>query len=270
MTIPTEAQPPVVAPAELVAAIRSARRIVVLTGAGMSAESGIPTFRDALFGLWARFDPQQLATEAGFKRDPALVWGWYEARRRGVMRTQPNAGHHALRDLAGCTWLEDLTIVTQNVDDLHERAGSTKVIRLHGSLFAPRCLACGRAPEVSASDDAQELDTVALEQAIPPPRCQYCGGAIRPGVVWFDEPLPTQEWSRAVKRVEQADLLLVVGTSGRVYPAASLPEITEGKGRPVWVIDPDAGLGTRRRAQWRSTAAAALPALVLACADATR
>lgn len=268
MNMPTDAQPPALVPAELVAAIRSARRIVVLTGAGMSAESGIPTFRDALAGLWARFDPEQLATEAGFKRDPALVWGWYEARRRGVMRTQPNPGHHALRDLARCGWLEDLTIVTQNVDDLHERAGSTNVIRLHGSLFAPRCLACGSAPAATAPEEPQDMDADALDQSVPPPRCPKCGGPIRPGVVWFDEQLPTREWSQAVKRVEQADLLLIVGTSGRVYPAASLPEITEGKGRPVWVVDPDPGLATRSREQWRSTAAAALPALVLACAAA--
>lgn len=258
--------PPVVVPPELTAAVRSAPRIAILSGAGMSAESGIPTFRDALTGLWAKFNPQDLATNAGFKRDPALVWGWYEARRRGVQRAFPNAGHVALRDLAALSWVEDLTVITQNVDDLHERAGSKNVIHLHGSLFAPRCIACGRPPgqdELGGTATSFEDD----DQPVPPPRCQRCNGMIRPGVVWFHEELPTREWSQANKRVHAADLLLVVGTSGQVQPAASLPEIAEQNGCPVWIIDPDASLGVGRRRHWCSTAAVALPALVAVCAD---
>lgn len=266
MTKPTDDPTPSDIPPDLVASVRASRRIVVLTGAGMSADSGIPTFRDALSGLWSRFDPETLATRDGFKRDPALVWGWYESRRRGVLRTTPNAGHVALRDLAALDWVEDLTIVTQNVDDLHERAGSGQVVHLHGSLFAPRCLACGRAPEQGEPDAADAGPADDCDRSVPPPHCQHCGGLIRPGVVWFGEEMPTREWAQAVRRVQDADLLLVVGTSGRVYPAASLPEIAEQNDCPVWIIDPDEGLASGRRNVWRSTAASALPGLVADCA----
>jgi NAD-dependent deacetylase len=307
-------------PPALVESIRAARHIAVLTGAGMSAESGIPTFRDALTGLWSRIDPETLATRAGFERDPPLVWGWYEARRRGVMRSLPNAGHLALRELAALPGVRDVSIVTQNVDDLHERAGSASVIHLHGSLFAPRCLRCGKPASLAGSDsdaadlggsavafdpqapthavraeaplpdvaDAPDADNAAgvagvagvadaadvanvapvanvADGAVPPPRCPHCGGPIRPGVVWFGEDLPAQAWAQAVACVEAADLLLVVGTSGRVYPAASLPDIAERRGQAVWVIDPDEALAAGRRSVWRSTAALALPALVSAC-----
>ncbi|MDM0108481.1 NAD-dependent deacylase [Variovorax sp. J22R24] len=253
-------------PVDLVADIRAARRIVVLTGAGMSAESGIATFRDALTGLWSRFDPQTLATREGFKRDPALVWGWYEARRRGVLNATPNAGHLALRDLAAMDGVADLAIVTQNVDNLHERAGSQQVIHLHGSLFAPRCLACAHAYAYAETDGAGQTSPGEPDRPVQPPRCTHCGGPIRPGVVWFGEELPTREWAQAVDRVREADLLLVVGTSGQVYPAASLPAIVEQNGRPVWIIDPDEGLAKGTREFWNSTAAAGLPALVAACA----
>ena len=251
-------------PPELIEGVRAARRIVVLTGAGMSAESGIPTFRDALTGLWSKFDPQTLATPEGFKRDPALVWGWYEARRRGVMRAVPNAGHLALHDLSTLHGIDDLTIVTQNVDDLHERAGSRQVIHLHGSLFAPRCLACGR-PTEHVEQHAAGLEDDGSDRAIPPPRCQHCNGLVRPGVVWFGEDLPQQEWRQALERVREADLLLVVGTSGKVYPASRLPQIAENNGAPVWVINPDPDLDVGAWAVWNATAATALPALVVAC-----
>lgn len=261
------------APAALVERVRAARRIVVLTGAGMSAESGIPTFRDALTGLWARFDPEALATRSGFERDPPLVWGWYAARCRGVLQAQPNAGHLALRDLAALDGVDDLAIVTQNVDDLHERAGSDRVIHLHGSLFAPRCLDCAAPapPAVAADANAADLPADHAQQGrVPPPRCLQCGGPVRPGVVWFGEELPTQAWSQAVTCVQAADLLLVVGTSGRVYPAAGLPDIAERRGCSVWVIDPDEGLAAGSRSVWQSTAAVALPTLVAACRRAPR
>lgn len=252
-------------PADLISDISAARRLVVLTGAGMSAESGIATFRDALTGLWSRFDPQTLATREGFRRDPALVWSWYEARRRGVLNSAPNAGHLALRDLAAMDGVTDLAIVTQNVDNLHERAGSQQVIHLHGSLFAPRCLACARAYTEAEAETVELTMAAEPDRPIQPPKCTSCGGLIRPGVVWFGEELPTREWAQAVDRVRDADLLLVIGTSGRVYPAASLPEIVEQNGRPVWIIDPDEGLAKGSREFWNSTAAAGLPALVAAC-----
>lgn len=249
-------------PNGLIAAVRAARRIVVLTGAGMSAESGIPTFRDALTGLWSTFDPRELATRVGFKRDPALVWGWYESRRRAVLRTTPNAGHVALRDLTALPWVDDLTIVTQNVDDLHERAGSAGVIHLHGSLFAPRCLTCGR-PYVGTGDtDTDNLMAPIADQPVPPPSCTHCQGLIRPGVVWFSEELPAREWRQALDRLGAADLLLVVGTSGQVYPVASLPNMARQAGCAVWVINPDHSPLAEDGKLWKATAATALPGLV--------
>jgi NAD-dependent deacetylase len=183
-----------------------------------------------------------------------------------VLNATPNAGHFALRELATLDGVTDLAIVTQNVDNLHERAGSQQVIHLHGSLFAPRCLACARA---YAKAEANSVDPTTFgepDRPLQPPSCIHCGGLIRPGVVWFGEGLPTREWAQAVDRVREADLLLVVGTSGRVYPAASLPEIVEQNGRPVWIIDPDVGLAKGTGEFWNSTAAAGLPALVAACA----
>ncbi len=250
-------------PMELIQLIRASRRVVVLTGAGMSAESGIPTFRDALTGLWSRFDPEELATEAGFRRNPALVWRWYESRRRAVLQASPNAGHVALCSLGELSWIEDLTIVTQNVDNLHERAGSTEVIHLHGSLFAPRCISCGTPAGETEPDASHELEDIG--QPSPLVHCMSCDGWIRPGVVWFGEDLPDREWDEALERTNSADLMLVIGTSGRVYPAASLPDMAVEKGCPVWVIDPDKDLAPGERNVWCTTAALALPCLVSAC-----
>ncbi|MDI3380075.1 NAD-dependent deacylase [Xenophilus aerolatus] len=248
-------------PAELQACASVARRIVVLTGAGMSSESGIPTFRDKVSGLWAHFRPEDLATPEAFARQPAVVWAWYEARRRQVARAQPNAGHHALHELAALPQLEALVIVTQNVDDLHERAGSAEVVHLHGSLFAPRCFDCGHPHTLPADDDARAPELASL----PPPRCIRCGGPVRPGVVWFGEALPEAPWRAALARVAVADLVLVVGTSGLVYPAAGLPATARQQGARVAVINPDA----QAQAEpgdivWRTTAARGLPALVAA------
>ena len=160
-------------------------RLAVLTGAGMSAESGVPTFRDALTGLWARFDPEELATPAAFRRDPALVWGWYRWRAAQVRRVAAHAGHAALAALERCAHVD---VVTQNVDDLHERAGSTRVTHLHGHLLRSRCANCSRhttpdpmlAPYDGPDDGRRE----------PPPSYTACGGALRPDVVWFGEALP--------------------------------------------------------------------------------
>jgi NAD-dependent deacetylase len=180
----------------------------VLTGAGISAESGVPTFRDALTGLWERFDPEELATEEAYRRQPALVWQWYQHRRELVAAARPNPAHHALAVLAR---LKPMTLVTQNIDGLHQKAGSEQVVELHGNLFANKWLdGCGR------------CDTV---PPIPgdPPRCAICGAMMRPGVVWFGEDLPRVARFRADHAAESCDLCLVVGTSGLVYPAAALP-----------------------------------------------
>jgi len=216
--------------AQAVETLRSAKRVVVFTGAGVSAESGIPTFRDQLTGLWAQFDLAQLATEAAFRNDPALVWGWYEWRRQLVAKVQPNAAHLAIAALA--RHVPQLLLVTQNVDDLHERAGSHGVIHLHGSLRAPRCFACTR-PYTQPLNDQPEPSAGAIE----PPRCLRCNGKIRPGVVWFGEALPQQPLKTAFQAAQDADLLLSLGTSGVVQPAAQIPEIARRHGARVLHIN---------------------------------
>jgi NAD-dependent deacetylase len=238
---------------------RDAERVAVLTGAGMSAESGIPTFRGAHNSLWQHFDPMQLATAEAFLADPALVWGWYAWRMGRVRAASPNAGHRALAALAAT---RHIALVTQNVDDLHERAGSPDVVHLHGDLFAHRCFDCARpAPDLPLPDP----ETPRLR--IEPPRCAHCGGRIRPGVVWFGEALPESAWSRALATVEHADLLLVVGTSGLVHPAAGLPAQAKRHGAVVVEINPEATpISALADIVWRATAALALPALAAALA----
>ena len=205
--------------------IAGAERLVVFTGAGMSAESGVPTFRDALTGLWARYDAGELATLEAFERDPALVWGWYEWRRELVERVRPNAGHEAVARL-------DCTVITQNVDDLHERAGSKNPIHLHGSLFAPRCSGCGRPADGTAVGGAGG------EGPRTPPTCGFCQSLVRPGVVWFGETLPVAALEAAVEAAANADVLITVGTSGVVYPAAEIPQVTAKMGGAVIQVNP--------------------------------
>lgn len=187
-------------------AVRKARSIVVLTGAGVSAESGIPTFRSN-GGYWQTHRFEDLATPEGFARDPKMVWTWYQERRRGIAAAKPNAGHDALVELEKRA--SRFALITQNVDGLHERAGSKNVIRLHGSIWAVRCLKC-RVEQMNH----QELNHL-------PPTCE-CGGMLRPGVVWFGEQLPEGAIERAVEEVKLADIVIVAGTSAQVYPAASL------------------------------------------------
>jgi NAD-dependent deacetylase len=205
--------------ASLVDSLRAAEHVVVLTGAGVSAESGVPTFRDKQTGLWERFDPMQLATPSAFEHDPSLVWGWYEWRRAAVLRAKPNAAHRAIAAMAAA--VPRLTLITQNVDDLHERAGSAPVLHLHGQLARPYCAACRR-PYVFA----EGVPAVAPEgQRIDPPRCASCGGPVRPGVVWFGEELPRSEWRAAVDAASRCDAFFCVGTSSLVQPAASLTDM---------------------------------------------
>jgi len=244
--------------ATIAALLADAAKIVVMTGAGMSAESGIPTFRGTRSGLWARFDPEQLATAGAFRKDEALVWGWYRWRTAMVEQAQPHAGHAAIVELAALR--AGLVVVTQNVDDLHERAGSGDVVHLHGSLFAPRCIACGmphpheRLPASTALDPAIR---------VVPPRCTHCGGSIRPGVVWFGESLPAPAWQRAEQVLQECEALLVVGTSGVVQPAASLPSLAKRRGKPVIEINPEAGgITPMADVSWRTTAADGLPQVV--------
>jgi len=197
------------------------RNIVVFTGAGVSAESGVGTFRDALTGLWSQFDPQQLASQEGFSANPGLVWRWYMERLMTVENARPNRGHEALAAMAQFT--PKFTVVTQNVDDLHERAGNHRVLHLHGHIGRFHCNGCG-APYTLRADD---------REAPMPPCCTFCADYIRPSVVWFGEMLPEQEMFEAWGETEHCDVLLIVGTSGVVYPAAQLPALAQRRGAHV-------------------------------------
>jgi NAD-dependent deacetylase len=200
--------------------IRCAKSIAALTGAGISAESGIPTFRGT-GGLWRNFRPEELATPQAFARDPSLVWDWYQWRRELIAKAEPNAGHRALVQLEEQT--RSFTLITQNVDGLHERAGSRNVVRLHGSIWAERCTLCAWH---AFSNDCSRT-------------CGACGGLTRPGVVWFGEGLDPDVWDNAEKAVRSAGVLLVIGTSAVVYPAASLVPLARQFGAKVVEVNPD-------------------------------
>ncbi|GHO83139.1 SIR2 family NAD-dependent protein deacylase [Dictyobacter formicarum] len=206
-------------------ALREARHVVVLTGAGISAESGVPTFRDVMTGLWAKYNPQKLATPQAFERDPKLVWEWYAWRRELVSKVEPNAGHRALVDLA--QRVPRLTLITQNVDGLHQRAGSQDVIELHGNIQRVKC-----AKEGTVIERWEETGEV-------PPRCPNCGGWLRPDVVWFGEVLPVQAFNDAALAALDSNVFLSVGTSGLVEPAASLPLIAVRRGARVVLVNPE-------------------------------
>jgi NAD-dependent deacetylase len=192
------------------AALRTARHVCVLTGAGMSAESGVPTFRDAQTGLWAQFRPEDLATPDAFERDPKRVWEWYEWRRELVRKAEPNAGHRALVELA--RRVPQFTLVTQNVDGLHQRAGSVGVIEYHGNVLRDRCAAEGVGRERS------------LHSVSGLPECAICGALLRPDVVWFGEAIPRHALQRADAVATDCDCFLSIGTAAMVYPAAGLAE----------------------------------------------
>lgn len=205
--------------------LREARHIAVLTGAGISAESGVPTFRDAQTGYWAQFRAEDMATEEGYRAHPARVWGWYQHRRQMLAGVQPNAGHQALAEFA-LRHPERLTLITQNVDGLHQRAGSHDVLCLHGDLMEDRFL---ERPRPCCHPDTLEAGA--------PPHCPRCGNMLRPGVVWFGEPLPLAVFDAAQLAARTCDLMLVVGTAGAVYPAAGLAHSARSAGERVVVIN---------------------------------
>lgn len=199
-----------------------ARRVVLSTGAGMSAESGVPTFRDAS-GMWARFNPEELATPMAFARDPHKVWDWYRARRAALAKCNPHDGHRILAN-----WerrFPEFDVITQNVDGLHHRAGSTRVLELHGRLDVARCVACPR-------------QIAGLEDLGPAPKCPDCDHWLRPGVVWFHESLPAEALEAAELAAAQCDVYVSVGTSSVVYPAAGLLETAYAAGASVIEINP--------------------------------
>lgn len=208
-------------------ALRKAKKIVFFTGAGISADSRIPTYREKLSGIWAGYDPRDLETAKAFRDNPALVWGWYLWRRLRVAQAEPNAAHLAIPRMVNSQ--RQVSVITQNIDDLHERAGSLNVVHLHGSLAMPKCFACHR-PAVVPPDQSAVPDEGAL---VEPPRCQRCNGKMRPAVVWYGENLPPQAWKAAVLLVKDCDLLISVGTSGIVMPAAGLPDLALASGASV-------------------------------------
>lgn len=221
----------------------------------MSAESGIPTFRDAQSGLWTRVRPEDLATPQAWDADPPRVWAWYAWRAVAALRCRPHAGHHAL-----AAWEEGVSmqVITQNVDNLHERGGSSEVTHLHGSLFAHKCDTCGAryAGELALPDEPVER--------LDPPNCPRCGlGQIRPDIVWFGEALDDALFGVSLEAVRDADLVLVVGTSGIVFPAAGLPSVARSHGVPVIEINPHrSDLSDEVDFWWQVSAAQGLPALV--------
>ena len=212
-------------PGALLDALRDARHVCVLTGAGVSAESGVPTFRDAQEGLWARYRPEDLATPEAFLDDPALVWRWYRWRRDIVANVEPNPGHTALARLARL--VPQLTLVTQNVDGLHQAAGSTDVIEYHGTFAWQRCMDCGKKYE------NRDVDVSKI-----PPRCD-CGGILRPDAVFFGEMIPAEAMWRSRQAATDCDLMLVVGTSAVVQPAAMIPVIAKENGAKIVEINPE-------------------------------
>lgn len=215
-------------PIELVVRMRQATRLVALTGAGVSAESGIPTFRQAQTGLWAQYRAEDLATPQAFRSNPKMVWEWYTWRRELIEKALPNPGHFALARLEMV--LDDFTLVTQNVDGLHQRAGSGRrgrLIELHGNIMRNKCF-----------DQGHKVDTW-QETGDTPPRCPICGGLVRPDVVWFGESLPYQALQNAWTAAENCEVFLSVGTSGLVEPAASLPYLAMRSGAMVVEINPD-------------------------------
>ena len=236
-------------PPQLVEELRGARSVVALTGSGISAESGVPTFRDAQTGLWAQYDPQQLATPEAFMRDPDLVWQWYEWRRKLVGDAGPNPGHYALAELE--QKFPNFMLATQNVDGLHRRAGSENVLELHGNVLRTIC-----------SVERVEVEPRGDET---PPVCPGCGAPLRPDVVWFGEMLPEGGMQAAADASRNCDVFLSVGTSSLVYPAASLPYEALSAGAIVVEVNLE-GTPLTPRADYSLSGGAGdvLPALVAA------
>jgi NAD-dependent deacetylase len=199
--------------------------MVAFTGAGISAESHVPTFRGA-DGLWRNYSPERLATAEAFTQDPHLVWEWYDWLRSLIHAAQPNSGHLALTELQQRA-PRRFTLVTQNMDGLHERAGSQDVVKLHGDIWLLRCTQCGR------EDRNEQVPMDSL-----PPLCG-CGGILRPGIVWFGEMLPPDQWERATDAAQRADVFLAIGTSALVYPAAGLVQVARQSGARVVIVNPD-------------------------------
>ena len=210
-------------PADLISLLRGTARLAALTGAGISQESGLRTFRDAQTGLWAQYKPEDLASPEAFRRDPKLIWDWYAWRREAVKGVRPNAGHYALVDIEAC--LPEFSLITQNVDGLHRMAGSRNVLELHGNIQRVRCADCYTFTE-TWGDDTESV-----------PQCSVCGGLLRPDVVWFGEALPRDQLEAAVEAARTCEVFFSIGTSGVVQPAASLAHAARNRGAVVVEIN---------------------------------
>jgi len=245
-------------PDGLVELLRNARKILVLTGAGMSAESGVPTFRDAQSGLWSKYRPEELATPQAFRDHPRTVWDWYAERRENIGRVRPHAGHIALADMETC--FDELLVATQNVDGLHQQAGSTSVIELHGNIMRSICSRTGRPIEDS---------WIASNPGRPPRSPHHPQGFARPAVVWFGELLPAGAMERATAAALQCDACFSIGTSSLVQPAASLPFVALRAGAAVIEVNPSpTALSDLADFSLQATAATALTAISAALAHA--
>ncbi|MBX3043427.1 MAG: NAD-dependent deacylase [Candidatus Kapabacteria bacterium] len=212
-------------PHGIIESLLNAKKVVVFTGAGISAESGIKTFRDP-DGLWAKFNPSELASVDGFMSNPNLVWDWYQHRRDIIFSCEPNPGHYAIAEMQKL--FPKFSLVTQNVDRLHQRAGAKDVIELHGNILENYCLSCKTPYDESVTAEDTEA-----------PKCKSCGGLVRPAVVWFGETLPYDALMRAEEVSRKADVFFTAGTSGEVYPAANLPIIASQSGSVVVEINPN-------------------------------
>ena len=207
----------------LIAKLQRADSVTVFTGAGISAESGVPTFRGA-DGIWKKFRPEELANFDAFIRNPELVWEWYKHRKQIVASIQPNPGHAALAEME--QRFREFAIITQNIDNLHRRAGSRNIYELHGNIERNYCIGCGKT--------FTDKEIMRMNKA---PRCTSCGDLVRPDVVWFGELLPVDQWEKSVSAAERADIFFSIGTSAVVYPAASLPLMAKGAGAFVVEIN---------------------------------
>lgn len=244
-------------PHALIQRLTAARSVTVLTGAGVSAESGVPTFRDAQTGLWAKYQPEDLATPTAFRRNPRLVWEWYAWRRKLVADAKPNPAHFALVELE--QHVPQFHLVRQNVDGLHQWAGSKNVIELHGNITRTKCFNEGTI--ISKWPDTGDV----------PPKCPDCGGLLRPDVVWFEEPLPEAEIAIAQQAACSSDVFLSIGTSTVVYPAAALPfEALKGGASVVEINPQPTPLTDKAEFTLSGAAGAVLPELIAALKSASQ
>lgn len=226
--------------------IKDAEKLVFVTGAGISQESGIPTFRGK-DGHWRKYDPMQLATIDAFYENPKLVWEWYEERRRNILAAQPNKGHFAIAEIAK---QKQVVVLTQNIDGLHQRAGSKSVFELHGSIIRIKCTICDYKDNITSKFDSL------------PPKCR-CGNILRPDVVWFGEPLPQDIWAEAIRHAQDCDVMIIAGTSLVVSPANQLPVHAKQNGATLIEVNPEKTvMSSDMDLSVRETSANALPHLV--------